>query len=150
MTAPASGKKSFRQQFAEGFRVYQNPRVIGMLFLGFSAGLPLLLVGGTFTAWLKDIGVELATIGFLSWVGMAHSFKVVWAPIVDRVPIPLLSRWLGWRRAWMLVSQLSVALSLLGMALTNPVEQRWLVALWAVVAAFGSATQDIAVDAYRV
>lgn len=141
---------NFAQKFLQGFQVYRNPRVIGMLFLGFSAGLPLLLVGGTFTAWLRDLGVELATIGFLSWVGMAHSIKVLWAPIVDRTSIPILTRWLGWRRSWMLLSQLSIAGALLGMALTDPTRQQWLVALWAVVAAFGSATQDISVDAYRV
>ena len=134
----------------EGFRVYLHPRVIGMLFLGFSAGLPLLLVGGTFTAWLRDIGVELAAIGFLSWVGMAHSIKVLWAPVVDRLPLPLVSRLLGRRRAWMLAAQFTIGIALAGMAFTNPVEQLWLVAVWAVLAAFGSATQDVAIDAYRV
>jgi PAT family beta-lactamase induction signal transducer AmpG len=134
----------------EGLRVYLKPRVIGMLFLGFSAGLPLLLVGGTFSAWLRDLGVELTAIGFLSWVGMAHSIKVLWAPLVDRAPLPLLSRWLGRRRAWMLLAQLVIAVALLGMAFTDPRENLTLVALWAVLAAFGSATQDVAIDAYRV
>lgn len=134
----------------EGLRVYLNPRVIGMLFLGFSAGLPLLLVGGTFSAWLRDLGVELTAIGFLSWVGMAHSIKVLWAPLIDRAQLPLLSRLLGRRRAWMLLAQGVIAVALLGMAFTDPREQLGLVALWAVLAAFGSATQDVAIDAYRV
>ncbi|HDZ56203.1 MAG TPA: MFS transporter [Pseudomonas xinjiangensis] len=134
----------------EGIRVYLQPRVLGMLFLGFSAGLPLLLVGGTFSAWLRDIGVELAAIGFLSWVGMAHSIKVLWAPFIDRARIPFLSRWLGRRRAWMLLAQCIIAAALLGMALTDPRMNLELVALWAVMAAFGSATQDVAIDAYRV
>ena len=134
----------------EGWRVYLHPRVVGMLFLGFSAGLPLLLVGGTFTAWLRDLGVELAAIGFLSWVGMAHSIKVLWAPIVDRAPLPFLTRIFGRRRSWMIAAQASIGISLLGMAVTDPTEQLWLVAVWAVVAAFGSATQDVAIDAYRV
>ncbi len=134
----------------EGWRVYLQPRVIGMLFLGFSAGLPLLLVGGTFTAWLRDLGVELAAIGFLSWVGMAHSIKVLWAPVVDRAPLPWLSRIFGRRRAWMLAAQAVVGISLVGMALTDPTEQLWLVAVFAILAAFGSATQDVAIDAYRV
>ncbi|MEH6670500.1 AmpG family muropeptide MFS transporter [Halopseudomonas sp.] len=134
----------------EGLRVYLKPRVIGMLFLGFSAGLPLLLVGGTFSAWLRDLGVELTAIGFLSWVGMAHSIKVLWAPLIDRAPLPLLSRWLGRRRAWMLLAQLVISVALLGMAFTDPRENLTLVALWAVLAAFGSATQDVAIDAYRV
>ena len=133
-----------------GWRVYLNPRVLGMLFLGFSAGLPLLLVGGTFTAWLGDLGIELSAIGFLSWVGMAHSIKVVWAPLVDRLPIPVLSAIFGRRRAWMLAAQVAIAVSLVGMGLTDPREDLWLVAVWAVIAAFGSATQDVAIDAYRV
>ncbi len=134
----------------EGFRVYLHPRVLGMLFLGFSAGLPLLLVGGTFSAWLRDIGMELAAIGFLSWVGIAHSIKFLWAPVVDRLPVPVLSRLLGRRRGWMLAAQITVAVALAGMAFTDPLEQLWLVAVWAVLAAFGSATQDVAIDAYRV
>ncbi|MCO5785332.1 AmpG family muropeptide MFS transporter [Pseudomonas sp. G11-1] len=137
-------------QAREGWKVYLKPRVLGMLFLGFSAGLPLLLVGGTFSAWLRDLGIELAAIGFLSWVGMAHSIKVLWAPLIDRAPVPLLSRLLGRRRAWMLLAQLVIATALLGMALTDPREHLGLVALWAVLAAFGSATQDVAIDAYRV
>jgi MFS transporter, PAT family, beta-lactamase induction signal transducer AmpG len=141
-----NGRRDWRVAFA----VYRHPRVVGMLFLGFAAGLPLLLVGGTFTAWLRDLGVELAAIGFLSWVGMAHSIKVFWAPIVDRLPLPLFTRWFGRRRAWMLLAQVVIAGSLLGIALTDPREQLWLVAVWAVLAAFGSATQDIAIDAYRI
>ena len=142
----AAGQRDWRAAFA----VYRHPRVIGMLFLGFSAGLPLLLVGGTFTAWLRDLGVELAAIGFLSWVGMAHSIKVFWAPVVDRMALPLLTRWFGRRRAWMLLAQAVIALALTGIALTDPREHLWLVAVWAVLAAFGSATQDIAIDAYRI
>ncbi|WVM87925.1 MFS transporter [Halopseudomonas pachastrellae] len=138
------------EQAHEGLRVYLKPRVIGMLFLGFSAGLPLLLVGGTFSAWLRDIGVELASIGFLSWVGMAHSIKVLWAPLIDRLPVPVLTRLLGRRRSWMLLAQLVIAGALLGMSLSNPLEHLEWVALWAVLAAFGSATQDVAIDAYRV
>lgn len=134
----------------EGLRVYLKPRVIGMLFLGFSAGLPLLLVGGTFTAWLRDLGIELAAIGFLSWVGMAHSIKILWAPVIDRMPVPLLTRWFGRRRSWMLLAQLVIAISLLGMAFTDPHDHLGLIAVWAILAAFGSATQDVAMDAYRV
>ncbi len=146
MSAAGGGKASG----GPAWKVYLDRRVIAMAFLGFSAGLPLLLVGGTFTAWLRDIGVELAAIGFLSWVGMAHSIKVLWAPIVDRVPLPVLSRLLGRRRAWVLAAQVTVAVSLAGMALLDPTAQLGLVAACAVAAAFGSATQDIAIDAYRV
>ncbi|MEH6386765.1 MULTISPECIES: MFS transporter [Pseudomonas] len=134
----------------EGLRVYLKPRVLGMLFLGFSAGLPLLLVGGTFSAWLKDIGVELAAIGFLSWVGMAHSIKVLWAPFIDRAALPLLTSWFGRRRAWMLLAQCIIAAGLFGMAVTDPRDNLQFVAFCAVLVAFGSATQDVAIDAYRV
>jgi PAT family beta-lactamase induction signal transducer AmpG len=139
-------QRSWRQAAS----VYAHPRVIGMGFLGFSAGLPLLLVGGTFTAWLQDLGVQLATIGFLSWVGMAHSIKVFWAPVVDRLKLPVLTRVFGRRRAWMLLAQSAIAAGLLGIAVTDPREMLWLVAVWAVLVAFGSATQDIAIDAYRI
>lgn len=139
-----------RHTWSEAFGVYAHPRVLGMLFLGFSAGLPLLLVGGTFSAWLEDSGVALAMIGMLSWVGIAHSIKVLWAPVVDRLALPGLTQWFGRRRAWMLLAQLLIGGSLAGMALSDPGEVLWLVAVFAVLAAFGSATQDIAVDAYRV
>lgn len=139
-----------QRSFAQAAQVYLHPRVLGMAFLGFSAGLPLLLVGGTFTAWLRDLGVDLAAIGFLSWVGIAHSIKVLWAPVVDRLTLPLLSAIFGRRRAWMLFAQSLIILGLVGMSLTDPTEQLWLVAVWAVLTAFGSATQDIAIDAYRV
>ncbi len=139
-----------RRDWGSALAVYRHPRVIGMLFLGFAAGLPLLLVGGTFTAWLRDLGVELAAIGFLSWVGMAYSIKVFWAPVVDRMALPLLTRWFGRRRAWMLFAQAVIAVGLFGIALTDPREALWLVAVLAVLTAFGSATQDIAIDAYRI
>lgn len=134
----------------QALKVYLHPRVVGMAFLGFSAGLPLMLVGATFTAWLRDLGVELAAIGFLSWVGMAHSIKFLWAPVVDRLPLPILTRIFGRRRSWMLAAQITIAASLLGMAVSDPTEQLLLVAVLAVITAFGSATQDIAIDAYRV
>jgi len=134
----------------QALKVYWHPRVVGMAFLGFSAGLPLMLVGATFTAWLRDLGVDLAAIGFLTWVGMAHSIKFLWAPVVDRLPLPILTRLFGRRRSWMLAAQVTIAIGLLGMALTDPTENLWLVAGLAVMTAFGSATQDIAIDAYRV
>ncbi|WP_198022031.1 AmpG family muropeptide MFS transporter [Algiphilus aromaticivorans] len=130
--------------------VYAHPRVATMTLLGFSAGLPLLLVGGTFSAWLSDLGVARTAIGFLSWVGLAHSLKIFWAPLVDRLSIPLLTRWLGKRRAWMLAAQLTIAGALLGISLTDPTEALGWVAAWAVLAAFASASQDVAVDAYRI
>lgn len=121
-----------------------------MLFLGFSAGLPMLLVAGTLMAWLKDSGIELATIGFLSWVGMAHSVKILLAPIVDRISLPFLTKKLGRRRSWMLFSQLSIFFALLGMASTEPKEGLLIIAICAVLTGTASAVQDIAIDAYRI
>jgi len=150
VSTAAESQNRPNRDWREALSVYRHPRVVGMLFLGFAAGLPLLLTGGTFTAWLRDLGVELASIGFLSWVGMAYSIKVLWAPIVDRMRLPLLTRIFGRRRAWMLAAQATIMLGLFGIAFTDPTEQLWLVAVWAVLTAFGAATQDIAIDAYRI
>ena len=121
-----------------------------MLALGFSAGLPLLLVLGTLSFRLREAGIDRATIGFLSWVGLAYGFKWVWAPLVDRVPIPLLTRWLGRRRSWLLLAQLGIVGGLVAMALGNPQQGLFAVTAAALVVAFSSATQDIALDAFRI
>lgn len=121
-----------------------------MLFLGFSAGLPYLLVFSTLSAWLTESGVSRASIGFFSWVGITYSIKVFWAPVVDRLPIPVLTRMLGKRRSWMLLAQLGIATSLLGMQGLHPEEQLLPIALFAVAVAFFSATQDIVIDAFRI
>jgi PAT family beta-lactamase induction signal transducer AmpG len=134
----------------EAFAVYLHPRVLAMLFLGFSAGLPFLLVFSTLTAWLRDIGVTRTAIGFFAWVGITYSIKVIWAPVVDRVPIPFFTRALGKRRSWMLLAQIGIGLGLLGMASTDPTTELSKVALFALLVAFSSATQDIAIDAYRI
>ncbi len=121
-----------------------------MLALGFSAGLPLLLVLGTLSFRLREAGIDRATIGFLTWVGLAYGFKWCWAPLVDRLPIPLLTRWLGRRRSWLLLSQLATIGGLVGMAVSDPKLALMPVVWCALVVAFGSATQDIALDAYRI
>lgn len=131
-------------------KVYGHPRVVGMLFLGFSAGLPLLLVLGTLSFWLSEAGIDRATIGHLSWVGLAYGFKFVWSPLVDRLSLPLLTRTLGKRRAWLLLSQVCIAAALLGMANTDPVLNLAHTVYFALAVAFASATQDIALDAYRI
>jgi PAT family beta-lactamase induction signal transducer AmpG len=131
-------------------KIYAHPRVVGMLFLGFSAGLPLLLVLGTLSFWLSEAGIARATIGHLSWVGLAYGFKFLWSPLVDRLPLPLLTRTLGRRRAWLLLSQVCIALALLGMANTDPVVNLTHTVFFALAVAFASATQDIALDAYRI
>jgi PAT family beta-lactamase induction signal transducer AmpG len=131
-------------------RVYLEPPVARMLLLGFSAGLPLLLVLGTLSYRLREAGIDRTTIGFLSWVGLAYGFKWVWAPLVDRLRIPVLTRLLGRRRSWLIVAQIAVVAGLAGMALTDPAAQLHMLVAFALLAAFGSATQDIALDAFRI
>jgi PAT family beta-lactamase induction signal transducer AmpG len=134
----------------DALRVYAQPRVIGMLFLGFSAGLPLLLVLGTLSFWLREAGIDRATIGFLSWIGLAYGFKWAWSPLVDRLRLPLLTRTFGRRRGWLLLAQMGIIVGLVGMALTDPVQDLSCIVQFAVLVAFASATQDIALDAYRI
>lgn len=131
-------------------RVYSEARVARMVLLGFSAGLPLLLVLGTLSFWLREAGVDRTTIGFLSWVGLAYAFKWAWAPLVDRLPIPLLTRYLGRRRSWLIAAQLTVVAALVGMALSDPASSLQQLVMFALLAAFASATQDIALDAFRI
>lgn len=134
----------------DALRMYGQPRVASMLFLGFSAGLPFLLVFSTLSAWLALAGVQRATIGMLSWVGITYSIKFFWAPVVDRLPLPLLTRLLGRRRSWMLVAQVGLACGLAGIALHDPATELRAVVLFALLVAFSSATQDIAIDAWRI
>ena len=136
--------------WGETLRVYLEPASLRMLTLGFSAGLPLLLVLGTLSFRLREAGLDRTTIGYLSWVGLAYGFKWVWAPLVDRLPIPLLTRWLGRRRSWLLLSQVAIMGALAGMAVADPRTELTLVVWCALAVAFASATQDIALDAFRI
>ncbi len=139
-----------RRSWADTFRVYTEPASLRMLALGFSAGLPLLLVLGTLSFWLRKAGIDRSTIGYLSWVGLAYAFKWVWSPLVDRLPLPGLTRLLGRRRSWLLMAQGLVIAGLLGMAWADPQLHLNHVVWCALAVAFGSATQDIALDAYRI
>jgi len=130
--------------------IYLSPASLRMLTLGFAAGLPLLLVLGTLSFRLREAGIDRATIGFLSWVGLAYGFKWAWAPLVDRLPLPLLTAWLGRRRSWLLLAQVCVIAGLLGMAMSNPQQSLTPLVGFALLTAFGSATQDIALDAFRI
>ena len=143
--APAS-----RRSWREAWLIYLEPASLRMLTLGFSAGLPLLLVLGTLSFWLREAGVDRTTIGYLSWVGLAYAFKWVWAPLVDRLPLPLLTRTLGRRRSWLLLSQAMVMAGLAGMAFNDPRVALAPMVWCALAVAFGSATQDIALDAFRI
>ena len=139
-----------RTPWLQTLRVYLEPASLRMLTLGFSAGLPLLLVLGTLSFRLREAGIDRSTIGYLSWVGLAYGFKWVWAPLVDRLPIPLLTRWLGRRRSWLLLSQCLVVAGLVGMAVSDPRDALGPIVWCALAVAFGSATQDIALDAFRI
>ncbi len=134
----------------KSFKVYVEAPSLRMLALGFSAGLPLLLVLGTLSFWLREAGINRSTIGFLSWVGLAYGFKWCWAPLVDRLPIPLFTRLLGRRRSWLLLAQLMVVCGLVGMAFSDPKIALMPIVWFALLTAFGSATQDIALDAFRI
>ncbi|MCL7945069.1 MFS transporter [Marinobacter sp. ATCH36] len=124
--------------------------MIALLFLGFSAGLPFLLVFSTLNARLADVGVETATIGFFSWLGITYSIKVFWAPIVDRLKLPLLDKLLGKRRSWILLAQAGIATGLYLMAHVDATDAPEMMALCGLLVAFSSATQDVAIDAYRI
>ncbi|WP_425567989.1 AmpG family muropeptide MFS transporter [Oceanisphaera sediminis] len=130
--------------------LYAERRVLTLFALGFSSGLPLLLVFGTLSFWLREAGVSRTSIGFFSWVALAYGVKWLWSPLVDRLPLPWLSRVMGRRRSWMLLSQLIIMAALAGMAYSDPTTQMVSLALFALAVAFASATQDIVIDAYRI
>jgi MFS transporter, PAT family, beta-lactamase induction signal transducer AmpG len=128
---------------------YLRPKTVTMLLLGFSSGLPFYLVGNTFGYWLRDEHTSLTAIGFLSWVGIAYSLKFLWAPLLDRVDLPLFRR-LGHRRGWMMFSQIVVGLALCAMGGTGTKAGLARLGVFALVVAFASSTQDIVIDAWRI
>ncbi|MGB0670662.1 MAG: AmpG family muropeptide MFS transporter [Rhodospirillales bacterium] len=134
----------------DAFAVYADRRVVTILFLGFVSGLPLLLVFSTLSVWLKVEGVSLTAIGLFSLVRTPYTFKFLWAPLVDRLALPILTRRFGRRRGWALLAQGLLIAAIFAMAGTTPAENPWMTALFAVAVAFASATQDIVIDAYRV
>lgn len=120
-----------------------------MLALGFSSGLPNALLIGTLTAWLGEVGIKMATIGVLSWIGLTYAFKFLWSPLVDRLNLPVLGG-LGRRKSWIVLCQGLLIVALLGIVVTDPVQQIGTFALFAFLGAFGSATQDVAIDGWRI
>jgi len=150
LKAGASLQALKRPSWLETLKVYLEAPTLRMLALGFSAGLALLLVLGTLSFWLREAGVNRATIGYLSWVGLAYAFKWCWAPLVDRLPIPLLTRLMGRRRSWLLLSQACIVAGLVGMAMNDPKISLMPVVWCALLVATSSATQDIALDAFRI
>lgn len=139
-----------KQTFSEILTAYTQVITLRMFFLGFSAGLPLLLILGTLGFWLREAGIDRSTIGYLSWIGLIYGLKWIWAPLVDRLTLPVLSKLLGRRKAWLLMAQILVIIGLVGMSLSDPSKQVHAVAWFAILVAFGSATQDIALDAFRI
>ena len=130
--------------------VYLDRRVLAILFLGFSEGLPLALTGSTLSFWLREGGVSKEAIGLFSLVTLPYALKFAWAPLIDRLRLPVVTRLFGRRRGWALVTQACLALALLALGSTNPVTELWWTALFAVIVAFCSASQDIVIDAFRV
>src|SRR5881398_151566 len=140
--APAARKRSVLASLGQ-------PKVAVMLMLGFSSGLPFFLSGNTLGYWLRDAGTTLKAIGFLSWVGLAYSFKFLWAPIIDRVDAPLLG-WLGRRRGWMVLTQGLIAIGLVAMSTVGLGAGLASIGALALLVALSSSTQDIVVDAWRI
>jgi MFS transporter, PAT family, beta-lactamase induction signal transducer AmpG len=146
---PAPAPKRRQRSALEVMRALRQPKVAVMLALGFSSGLPFLLTANTFGYWLRDEGTSLRAIGFISWVGFAYAFKVYWSPLVDRVDVPLFGA-LGRRRGWMLLCQALIAVGLLGMSAVGVGHGLAAIGAFALLTAFASATQDIAIDAWRI
>ena len=143
---PATPRSSWR----EGFAVYLQRRVLIVLLLGFSSGLPLALSGSTLLVWMRESGVDLGTIGLFALVGTPYTLKFLWAPLVDALHVPFLTRALGRRRGWLVLSQLLLIGAIVLLALTDPARSPLFVALGALLVAATSSTQDIVVDAFRV
>ena len=136
----------------QALSVYKKPRILAMLFLGFSAGLPILLIFSTLSLWLREAGVERSAVTYFSWAALGYSFKFVWAPLVDKLPLPFLHSLLGKRRSWLLVSQFMIITAMIWMAMNDPASTNGLsyMAVAAVMLGFSSATQDIVIDAWRI
>jgi PAT family beta-lactamase induction signal transducer AmpG len=143
--------KASQATWLDTIKSFKHPRVITMLFFGISAGLPLLLIFSSLSLWLREAGIDRAAVTYFSWAALGYSFKFVWAPLVDSLPVPILTRFFGRRRAWMLLSQVMIMLAIVAMAFVDPATQTLVVIAWAaVLLGFSSATQDIVIDAYRI
>lgn len=139
-----------RRTTGEALAAFLEPRALAMMALGFASGLPFLLIFDTLSAWLREVGLSLEVIGFFSLATLVFSFKFLWAPLVDRTRVPILTAWLGHRRSWMLVSQAFIILGLWLIAGTDPTVSLGRMATFAVFVGFCAATQDIAIDAWRI
>jgi len=138
------------KSWLQSAKIYFEKRVLILFFFGFSSGLPLLLIFTTLGLWLRGAGISLENIGYFSWIPLAYGWKWIWSPLVDRFSIPLLTRWLGRRRAWLLLSQIAIVLALIGMASSDPQQNLSAFVIFALIVAYSSATQDIVIDAFRI
>ena len=145
---PPVAKKSL----SETLKAYLDRRAIIMLFLGFVAGIPILLIFSSLSLWLREAGIDRTVVTMFSWAALGYAFKFIWAPLIDALPVPFLTKWLGRRRSWILVSQILIIIAICMMANVNPAVEGSLVlmAVGAVLLGFSSATQDIVIDAYRI
>src|SRR6478672_2099259 len=148
MTASPDARS--QPSWLEAIAVYLKPRVLIVMFLGFSSGLPLALSGATLLVWMREAGVDLGTIGLFALVGTPYVAKFLWAPLVDALDVPVLSRWLGRRRGWLVFSQVLLMAAIVFLGLCDPAAAPGFVAAGALLVATVSATQDIVVDAFRV
>ena len=141
-----------KKSWAEAAKAYLDRRAIIMLLLGFVAGIPILLIFSSLSLWLREAGIDRSVVTMFSWAALGYSFKFIWAPLVDAVPLPILTKLLGRRRSWILIAQLLIILAICLMASVNPIDGSSLIwmAVGAVLLGFSSATQDIVIDAYRI
>ncbi len=146
MSSVSNNRKSILSTFA----LYIQPRMLVIGLLGFSSGLPLLLTLSTLSMWLQSFGLSKSTIGLFTLVGSAYMWKFTWSPIIDKVKIPILHNLLGRRRSWLLLTQLALVVAILGLGFSDPLHHLHQTAIWAVLVAFASASQDIVIDAYRI
>ena len=149
MSAPTTSDPQ-KPSYLSALTVYLRPGVLVIMLLGFSSGLPLALSGETLRVWMADSGVDLGTIGLLALAGLPYTLKFIWAPVVDAWQVPVLSRYFGRRRAWLIASQLVLMAAIVFLGTRDPINAPWMIGLGALIVAFASATQDIVVDAYRV
>src|SRR5271165_2102735 len=151
IATPAIATEVPRPNFADTLSVYLKPRVLIVLFLGFSAGLPLALSGSTLLVWMREAGVDLGTIGLFALVGTPYTIKFLWAPIVDALDVPVLSTLFGRRRGWLVLSQFLLIVSIVLLGLCDPARiSGYLIFVAALLVATASATQDIVIDAFRI
>jgi PAT family beta-lactamase induction signal transducer AmpG len=150
MSESAQAPQDASRTWLQAAAVYTRPRVLIVMLLGFSAGLPLALVTSTLQAWLTQSGIDLKTIGLFSLVGLPYTFKFFWAPLVDALNVPVLTALLGRRRSWLVLSQLLLVAAIAVLGFSDPKTSIFYVTVAALLVAAASATQDIVIDAFRV